>query len=1855
MKRKVQLYIAGRQVDLGDDSWILYNWTREDMANPTALVNSSSHQVQLPGTARNNSVFGAAFRLDRRTLFGIRYDGTQFDPMRKTPFALYEEDGTVLESGYCRLDEVDTHNRRHAYTVTLYGGLGSFFYALAQHEDGTARTLRDLIWEDSNGADVSNFGIFPGAETVQDAWTYLGGGSPELKAWWNVVNFAPCYNGLPSDFDASHALSNTDAYNNVPAGEWRESDTVHYTYKAGLDCCLLAFENPHTEWELGDLRWYLQRPVVSVKAFIAAVCDSRNNGGYTVTLDPTFFAATNPAYADAWWTLPMIATEDRANSDALNNVLSATKTPMAYLVDYCKHFGLLFLWDSAARTVSIVTRATFYGTGEKVVDLSTRIDRKQQITSQPCLADHRWYQLGKTGPGEFSEQFAATYGYPYGSQRIDTGYEFDAGTAILTDGNVFEDAVEVSESSLLYASAYGIHAWGLEDVLLVPQYERVTAQLWNDVGGSIDVTVIFYDWYSNILPEIVQDNADYPGLDWLPKLQMHGEDGKTVDGKSVLLYFAGVKDTPLVATDVRKPYYLTGDDDAMTDLAGGPCWDLRRTGIQRLSLPSFRRVVLSGRLITESFEWGAPPVRPVPDVEYPAGAPTALYDRWWRAYLSDRYATDTRVIKAMVDLRGLQVGQGLLRRFYWYDNALWVLNAIRNHSLTSWDLTECEFVRVGDKTAYVNGPGSLGAQYLDISPGAQSYQMNSGGDTLTLTVRSSSAWTLSVSGIVPWLSASSASGSAGTTVLTLTVPANASGARRAASVSLTNSDGITRTFTVVQPQKTSGAISIEPAAVTIPATGSTSSATPSDTPVASRRGTAVRVYATGPWRVDYTTVPAWLVVASSTIGVSVYAGANAGAERSANVKIYLTEDDTIYATLSVTQAAGEGGTGDITLTDGNGGNSATVAAAGETLTLYLTIPDGDDWQITNNASFATVSPLTGSGNATITVTVPAYTGSSARQGTIVAVRDGYTEGAVFYLTQQAPAASSDYIDLTRRDNAVYNNTSVTNGIAYEGFDVRASGPWTATTPDSWLHVYMGSWSGNGGNVKTCWFKADANPGAPRVGTIVGTLTGTSLTSTFYVYQAGDGTYVLAASFNKGTIDSTAQTLYLTINATTGVPWSISNVSSGLTPASYSGYGPGEVAVTVAANGGSSARTLSLKVSSASYGLESTASVKQQAPSASSYLNVVPFGTVNVSADTVTQQFSIECPTSWSVSADRVTVTFDQSSGSGNTIINATFPANTGSSAKDTVFTFVTTSGTTITKTVTVRQAAPSSGSISVSPSSVNLSGAGASANVSVTASGAWTATKSASWISVTSSGSAGTSTATISAGRNPGAPRTGTVTFACGGASFTVNVTQGSDADLAVSSNAVTLGSGQGATGSVIVYASGLWDIWEYTDVPVWLNVSMPSHGGSTDGETVTFSSVSANPNATARTATIRFVLNADTSVYQEVVVTQAGGSVLYVSPASINASARDLDSYVSVTSNTDWEITSISEGITIAPEWRSGSGNLTLPFYLSGNPTMLARTLDVVFETTDGTRTATFRIYQEAGSLLTSPVSYTFAGSGEQLPMKVTSSAIWEVYTKPAWITVTPSSGGANTPDGLGIVMEAAANSDTANGRSGSVVFRHAENPGNTWTMLVSQTAGPTTTLTISPTSLTLSDESQYTGTLEVRSSGSWTVTTEKNDPLHPQDEHIPADDIITFSAYSGTGNADLTFTLAANGGTEARTVWVRVRNGSGTIVRTLEIWQPADDGKLTVTPDVSELVFSDDTPSTELNIRSTLGWTLTGPAWLSMSPSSGTAGASVRVTLTATVDPTRVGLGLLRITLSDGTVRSIEVRTVPAFTPVE
>lgn len=300
MRRKISLYIDGNLADLDEQSFILFNYTMDDLSNPTIVKNSFSQQVSLPGTPANNAIFGDAYRLDRRVDYNEGASGAGFNPSKKTPFVIYNELDEVLESGYCKLDNVV--RRRGvpvAYKVSLYGGLGSFLYNLSYADDGRKLTLADLDYL-GNG-DPGELDFIINASAIEDAWQDLSdlwaGAEPAPTGKWTVINFAPAYNGFPENFSPDKGIV-------IPGDVGLPSSEGGYDAANTGGYALVNLSNKMDEWAVKDLRSYLQRPVLSVKAFLNAICNPDNNGGYEV--DISDLGSMSFEYDELWLTLPLI-------------------------------------------------------------------------------------------------------------------------------------------------------------------------------------------------------------------------------------------------------------------------------------------------------------------------------------------------------------------------------------------------------------------------------------------------------------------------------------------------------------------------------------------------------------------------------------------------------------------------------------------------------------------------------------------------------------------------------------------------------------------------------------------------------------------------------------------------------------------------------------------------------------------------------------------------------------------------------------------------------------------------------------------------------------------------------------------------------------------------------------------------------------------------------------------------------------------------------------------------------------------------------------------------------------------------------------------------------------------------------------------------------------------------------------------------------------------------------------------------------------------------------------------------------------------------------------------------------------
>lgn len=359
MKHTVTLYIAGRIVDLSSDSFILVNYTTEDLYNPSVVKNSYTQQITLPGTPANNVIFGAAYRLDH--INGNGGYGPSFSAAYKTPFVLRAYDGTVLQRGYVKLDNIIQKGGNVSYKVTLYGGLGSFLYDLAYDDEGNKRTLADLDYL-GGGADELNFTIT--ADAVADAWAEdTETGQPD--SLWKVVNFAPAYNGIPDgNFDPGMALAD-------PAEYGLPTSVDGYGTRSGK--ALFKLARDADEWAVKDFRSYLQRPVLSMRAFLKAIQKPENNGGHDVTLGGLEDAAP---FKSLWLTLPLLPSRGTikkktgaleleqvtASGSGVVGRLAVTGTvPLGTTMDVNLHLYLLATTTYQAQTLHLV------GDGEQSV------------------------------------------------------------------------------------------------------------------------------------------------------------------------------------------------------------------------------------------------------------------------------------------------------------------------------------------------------------------------------------------------------------------------------------------------------------------------------------------------------------------------------------------------------------------------------------------------------------------------------------------------------------------------------------------------------------------------------------------------------------------------------------------------------------------------------------------------------------------------------------------------------------------------------------------------------------------------------------------------------------------------------------------------------------------------------------------------------------------------------------------------------------------------------------------------------------------------------------------------------------------------------------------------------------------------------------------------------------------------------------------------------------------------------------------------------------------------------------------------------------------------------------------------
>lgn len=353
MKQDVKLYINDKEVEFTQPFDIFYNFKITDITHPTAIKNTFTRNITLDDTQINNDIFSNVWNVEKIN----NSINNNFNPNKKVPFVLYVN-SEIYEKGYVKLNAIKKVNNRYKYDITMFGGLGQYFYNLSTVED-KQKSLADLIYTDKNNRELDlSFTI--NKETIFDAWNSLIGNTngyideanvnrPSSYLYdskWNTINFMVGYDGKPNNnFNTDKVLINSKDYDLI-------TDNFNSTYK-DVNGYVLGTTNEELTMNMAqDYRSYLLRPVIKFKNIINACQNPKNNGGWELKLDESFFNNSNPYYNDAWLTLNRLIDNEKEEEDVTEIVNgSLTKEGEDYTVNFSKED--LFKYTNAKIEVTL--------------------------------------------------------------------------------------------------------------------------------------------------------------------------------------------------------------------------------------------------------------------------------------------------------------------------------------------------------------------------------------------------------------------------------------------------------------------------------------------------------------------------------------------------------------------------------------------------------------------------------------------------------------------------------------------------------------------------------------------------------------------------------------------------------------------------------------------------------------------------------------------------------------------------------------------------------------------------------------------------------------------------------------------------------------------------------------------------------------------------------------------------------------------------------------------------------------------------------------------------------------------------------------------------------------------------------------------------------------------------------------------------------------------------------------------------------------------------------------------------------------------------------------------------------------
>lgn len=418
---------------------------------------------------------------------------------------------------------------------------------------------------------------------------------------------------------------------------------------------------------------------------------------------------------------------------------------------------------------------------------------------------------------------------------------------------------------------------------------------------------------------------------------------------------------------------------------------------------------------------------------------------------------------------------------------------------------------------------------------------------------------------------------------------------------------------------------------------------------------------------------------------------------------------------------------------------------------------------------------------------------------------------------------------------------------------------------------------------------------------------------------------------------------------------------------------------------------------------------------------------------------------------------------------------------------------------------------------LNFNGVGGSQTVKVTSNGVWSANASQSWLTISSANDALTVTAEPNM-TNDYRTATITITYGEGYGSNKYKNIDVSQSPFIVGVSEQSLEFDRVASKYIIeVDCPTDWVAQASKD---WISLS-PAYGNA--GKTTIAIEVSPNNSTSTRTGYVSILIDKYTGA--EIKVIQKGIYLEVNENLTFNPTADSKS--LTISSNTEWEITNKPDWVTLSKNAGNGNDNITVT--CEANQSTSGRSGMIVVTLPGLSLQCTVAVNQSGVTFSANTTVLEFSDKAEQQTFALTTNTSWLSSHSATWFSSTPMAGTGSAD----ITVDVQENASTSE-RSGTISYDYGQQPE--FIVSVHQMAKY---MSIENSTFEF-DSKGGTHTIALSTDASWTAKVESTDNW------------IKLSKTSGTGSADFTITAIDNPSTNSRsaTVTISPEDGQGVVI---------------------------------------------------------------------------------------------------------